>query len=268
MALEDLSPVDFNARAKELSLLSSQMKPHAQYHLFRNKTITFNGSGGTQADGKRFNDWCETMAWYHQPSRVSGTATVIDPLSPLFGSIWYNGNPTTHLRPDSNEYIRAFTNVKTLKLSNLHFKYLQFIPNFHLLGNKIETLTFMQCTMGFNEFIGYLLPFKNLKHLAINEVNFIRIGAQIKTEIFRRALPPFTGTLSLESDETSEFFIGMLNEIPKMNHTRIIFGRCRGGLLPGKVLDTFLSKFRDTLTHLRINGEPTLHISGVWLFGC
>ena len=274
MALEDLSPVDFNARAKELSFLSRRMGPQAQYHLFWNKQITFNRNRGR--DGRPgFNDWCETMAKYHKPKgdpeSVVGAVMVTDPLSSLFGSIRYDGGGRrikTEKPQDSHKYVGAFSRVTRLELSDLDFKYLPLIPDFGTLGSNIQTLIFRRCEMGVDQLVQYLLPFNNLRHLVIRHVNFIPINANVKNAVLRGPLPRFNGTLDLSVEANGRPLILALNAIPGMKHSRVIF---RLGVVKSprlELLNTFLSKFRDTLTHLRINGKPTLHISGVWLFGC
>ena len=275
MALEDLSPVDFNARAKELSLLSKWMKPHAQYHLFRNETITFNGNGEELVKGKGFEDWCKTMASYDRDDpKPSGAESCVgevtanrDSVSPLFGSIHYNGENLggISLRDDSDKYIVAFSNVKRLKLSCILFRDLHKIPDFKLLGSMLRTLSLDRCRMDLNQLVQYLLPFKNLERLEIFDVRFDKSKV-----VPSKPLPSFKGALKLSLRKLDgRLFMRELSKIQNMRHSRIIL---EGAITraPGstELLNTFLSKFQNTLTHLRINSELTPPISGVWLFGC
>ena len=268
----DLHQSNTNANAKTLSLVSRQMRPPAQRHLFWNKTITFHGNGGASAGGKGFNDWCETqtMAGVDSKSRDS-SGTVIDPVPSLFGSIHYHERAEwfDSLEYDSKEYVPDFNRVTTLKLSFADLINLPHIPDFKLLGGQIKTLTFDHCVMGVNELVSYLLPFDNLEHLTISTTEFIQVDPEVEKQTFEGPLPSFNGTLSLSHDAAEgeregegEVLIKTLGKIPNMNYSRITIRKRMEWVLPSGLLNTFFSKFRNTLTHLWIDSEPTLRHIG------
>ena len=263
MVLENLDSGQKRSTIMELLSVSKQMREAAQPHLFRNKAITFKGNGEGRAKGKGFNDWCTTVSRYHinagSESRL-GTVTATDRLSSIFRSIRYEWSERSESpQPDSGKYVCAFTSVKGLELSCLDFENLRFIPDFAThLGPNIRTLTLRSCTMEANQLVSYLRGFDRLKRL---EIDVLELLERVPSVNNKQPLPSSEFSrlvLSLSGVQQPQPLIETLGGITTMRYTRIILDYA-GKKPQESAFNSFLHGSKDTLTHLRIHSEPTLH---------
>ena len=244
--------LDEVARKKALENCSCLrlMRWQAQRHLF--KAIVFNGNdnsadkGGAAAGWNWFNRWCTD-----DPDRTQ--------LSSHCTTIYYirGGDRNVTVKAQDPRYLLAFKNIENLCLACVTIDPLEDprrMPMFgKCLGNRIQTLVLRTCTMDVNQLIGYLCHFPHLKFLEISSAEIVEAKQRI-----HQTPPKFRGALRLElsEDDMTQFLVDINSTVTRMEYNRIgIHGR----IISPQEIRAFLSKSGDSLTHLLINSESTLH---------
>ena len=226
------------------------MRERARRHLF-DVTFFLGNGGGANPDDKKwhwFNRWCTE----YDQDRVQHSFQYCT-------TIHYVGSGHCDVTEQARnpEHLLAFEGVKNLWLVGVPIDPLEYpnhMPRFgEHLGDRIQTLVLVDCTMDVNGFVGYLRYFTCLKYLQLR-------NPLIKEAEWReQTLPKFRGALRLNlPSRRMSRFLDDISNVTHMEHDKIIVD---WELEPRQVekISTFLSKSRDSLTHLLINSESTLH---------
>ena len=243
------------------TLLCKRLGKRAQLRLFGRpkEEFRFFGNGTDTEPSKGFNFWCKVIR--DKDTKTTAIAGTRDPSSFFKTLVYYfqirDNNPLT-LKAQTGNHIRAFTNVRRLKLGRVPFDRWADVPDFALLGSQIQDLSLECCTMTIDQLFSYLLRFDRPLERLILDDSKILPGRFTKNQ----TLPKFVGKLQLHFHSTLAPAIEFIQEFNKFSELEMGYDQILldsdGKNVPKQELNSFLLKSRKTLKYLRVDSESTL----------